>query len=350
MISTMEDFRLRTMEPGDGASFSALAEAAPDGGLVTFFPRYLIDPYTHLVCEDPATTAVVVTHPEHPGIVGAGLVTLLDAYLGGTLHRAAYLSSLLVHPRVRRRGVATRIAAWRIQHARAQAGDDVVIFANIQQGNTASEGNAYKWATQFLPGPVVTPLPVLPKPPANPGGWAVRPAEDAELPQLAERANTFYAEYNLHVPVEEAHKAMEPPHTQWMVAVDENGEIAAGVVLQETFRESELVVQHMPLAIRMANVFLKAIPPDGVLKQATLSYLWYVPGAESAARYLVKRLRHDWRNACKVLVFTYDRRSPLHDLLDITPWQPTTALNVALYSPQPVDEHALVNPFLRFKM
>jgi GNAT superfamily N-acetyltransferase len=54
----------------------------------------------------------------------------------------AVLDSLKVHPDYRRRGIARRLTDRRLERATELGGDEVVIVAYIQAGNTASLANA----------------------------------------------------------------------------------------------------------------------------------------------------------------------------------------------------------------
>ncbi len=78
------------------------------------------------------------------GLVGAGFVDFGHCNFEGELRDYASLSGVVVHPHFRRRGIASRLAQWRVEYAREHIGDGGVILTSIQEENTGSFAVAKK--------------------------------------------------------------------------------------------------------------------------------------------------------------------------------------------------------------
>ena len=165
---------VREARPEDEAGLAALALASPDGGAVAFTPEQHV-PARAVAREHDISERVVA---EVDGAVaGVGQLDIGTCRFEGEDVRYALLSTLRVHPDYRRRGIAARLTDWRLRRAAELAGHDVVVVAYIQAGNTASVGNARRWATQVGGRLIVTPVPMRRRPPPRPrAGLTVKPA------------------------------------------------------------------------------------------------------------------------------------------------------------------------------
>src|SRR5690606_4996571 len=122
-----------------------------------------------------------------------------ECQLNGNMRPYALLSNLIVHPEYRGQGIATQLAAWRIDYARQKLGEDVAILASIQEKNSSSMAAATKWSHQILGHYVSCALPVLQKS-AYQGNHLFRIVNAFELETIANGLNLFYQDYNLYIP------------------------------------------------------------------------------------------------------------------------------------------------------
>ncbi|MCA9912574.1 MAG: GNAT family N-acetyltransferase [Anaerolineae bacterium] len=345
-------FSLREMTPADSDLLRVLAAESPDAGMVQFSPEFFISPYAFIIEGASHTQGVVATHPDHPGLVGSAAVTQMELTLAGEKRQAGYLSSLMVHPALRRQGLATRLAQWRIRHVREQVGEDAVLFANIQQGNVASLRNAEKWATQFVDKVKYVPLPTLATSASS--RFTIREIMPDEYEIFATGHNT-YCEGQEFVRTLTAQNmaewlqihASDTPVHHWYGAFTSQGALVAGVALAEHFRLRELRVRSMPGWMTLANRLLKVIPPDGTLRDVAVSAMWYAPGYEAALHDLVREVRVRWHKHANIVPVMYDDRSKLGRILRVPLHLPTTSITIALYSPVPVYGNRLIQPYLR---
>jgi hypothetical protein len=102
----------------------------------------------------------------------------------------------------------------------------------------------------------------------------------------------------------------------------------------------------MPMAIRAANLVLRAVPRDGHLRNLVAEHLWFAPGGEDAAAALWQEVRWNWWARGSNLLITIDPRSPIRPLLDLPPWTPTmsTTFTFAVRAQTPLDPARLVAP------
>src|SRR4051794_28094875 len=106
---------LRELGAGDGPHIAALGEQTPDTGEVAFHNIFYYDPYATIMALHHDAAGVVVEAADHDGIVGIGMMGTGECQYDGVLRPYAYLFGLGVHPDYRRRGIASQIAAWRIE-------------------------------------------------------------------------------------------------------------------------------------------------------------------------------------------------------------------------------------------
>ena len=115
-------------------ALDVLIASSPDAGMIRFRPVFQVDPFVALTYGD-IWAGVVVEREGTPGLVGLGMVSFGELVLRGQRRPYALLHSLVVHPSVRRQGVAGRIIASRLALARDRAGEDAVVVASIQRSN-----------------------------------------------------------------------------------------------------------------------------------------------------------------------------------------------------------------------
>ncbi len=345
-------FSLREMTAEDGPALNRLFGESPDSGAVQVAQKILIDPVQFLTLE-PETVGVVATHPDHNGIAGCGLVTMLDVRLQGQVYRAAYLSTLSVHPAARRRGLATRITQWRIDHAESAAGEDVVVFANIQRGNEGSTANARKWATHILGATDVYPTSTLKRAPKPKTPALFRPASPQDYAAFANGANAYYANTNLYPPLSvdamtgwANNTPLGSQVNRWWLA-EYQGQVVAGIGVHDKSALAELHFGFVPLPIRIANLFLRVIPADNIARETVAVHMWHAPGREDFARDLFTHLRYQYGKTATLLRVHVDPRTSLDNLPGVSRWSPKSTMATAVRAPVELDESRPTYAYLR---
>lgn len=338
---------VRAARADEAAALTSLHEAAPDGGAVGFRVRSLLDPGTPE--PSPHRTSVdVVAELPGAGPVGAARVSAGLLRVTGEVRPYALLSSLVVHPDHRRRGVASALARWRIDHAEEVAGPRAVILANVQRGNVGSEANAAHWADGWTGEQVTAPLTMLARRPRD-SRFLVRDAEPADGAAVASGHAAFTADHAF------AHEWRAESLAEWLsatpvnryrVATDGGGWVVAGMALRQESLLRSMEVTRLPAAIALANVALRAIPRDRVLRNVVVHHLWFAPGHRDAAADLVRLTRWEWHDRGTHLLVTLDRRSPAVPALGLRPWSPTTTTRTAVRSSPPIALDGPVEPVL----
>lgn len=199
-IDLTSKFVLRSMVPSDGPALSILYQASPDTGRIQIAPRYHLDAYVAFAAVRPRATGVVAEMDGFEGLVGAGFVDFGRCSFEGELRDYASLSGVVVHPDFRRKGIASRLAQWRVEFAREHIGDRGVILTNIQEQNIGSFAVAKKWSRQFVGQVTTGAVSMRKKMPEKISGITVRRAERHEFEAVAAGFNNFYHNYNLYEP------------------------------------------------------------------------------------------------------------------------------------------------------
>jgi GNAT superfamily N-acetyltransferase len=337
---------IREAGPQDEAGLAALAVASPDGGAVAFTPEQHVP--AREITQDHEISEHFVAEADGV-VVGTGRLDIGTCRFAGEDVRYALLSTLRVHPDHRRRGIAARLTDRRLRRAAELAGDDVVVVAYIQAGNSASLGNSRRWATQVGGRLVVTPVPVRRRPPRPRADQTVRPARGTELAQIGAAIDAHYAGHDFARRWDETRLAdwlaaspFPDPVNHYLVVSDRSGRLLAGLGLHEEGRISSLTIGHMPPHLRAANAVLHVVPRDGRMRNLIADKAWFAPGQLEAARYLWEVTRWEWRSAGTSLLLTHDPRSPVHDVIAARPWMPTTSATVAVRSPRPMRQETIV--------
>lgn len=347
-ILLMTELSLRQIKPTDGKSLQTLFAYSPDTGRFAISPEYQIDPYTAFISLSPGMVGVVAEIVKTGQIIGAGLVNIEERFLAGKPVSCALLHSLHVHPKFRRQGIAARLAQWRIEYARTQVGEDVVILAGIQNGNAGSLAAAQKWSNQIVGEYYNILMPVRSKPPVNTLGIAVREAKAQEYSRIAHNLNDFYQDYNLSAR-QTTHSLtdwlcrtpFERPFRHYFVAVDQQDNLLAGMAVAEQFRVVSMCVQHMPSPVRLLNRVVKMVPPDGVLYQSNVNYIWYAPDQLVAAQFLWQSIRWKLREIGTHIVCSYDARGPIPSIISPPFWLPKGSSIIVARTELPIDNRLI---------
>lgn len=319
---------LRPLQPADSPQLQQLFSESPDSGKISIAAQYQIDPYTALTAHHTNMTGVVVERPENGKIIGLGLVRVGECHFGGSWRPYALLSHLVVHPQYRGQGIATQLAQWRIEYAQTTLGEDVVILAAIQTGNTASTAVAAKWSRQIVGHYRSCLLPVRTKP-VKQDKYIIRIVQENELQIVADGLNTFYQPANLSVCHNAASLAdwlvqtpLTRPFRHYYVATDEQGHILAGLAVTEQCQLVAMQVASMPGWMRGVNKIVHMVPADGMMRQLAVSKFWFQSGQEAAARVLWEHVSFACRHMGSHLTLSFDPQGPIAHVLKLPFWLP----------------------------
>lgn len=334
---------LREINASDGQKIAALGEQTPDTGAIAFHNIWHHDPYASILALHPNAMGVVAEASDFDGIVGMGMMSIGECLYEGQLRPFAYLFSLSVHPNYRRRGIATQLAQWRVETARKRLGEDVVLFAGIQQGNEGSLRNAAKWSTQRIDGRTTAGFAKMrSSPPAPVAGLTVRPAEAGDYEEIVAKQEAFYQGYNLYPPrtaeaLQEWHQVAPFGEAirDYFVVTDQARNIVGGFSATDEGKVTTGHMARMALPMRFFNLLLRVIPPDGITKRIHVKDMWFAPGREDAAKYLWETVRWLWRDRGTMMMCFFDIKSDLAQIVQ-TPWympRQTGALVIAAPTP-----------------
>jgi GNAT superfamily N-acetyltransferase len=343
-VADVAEYELRPARADDFAGLVALATASADTGAIRVAPKYIRNPVEAAAALTPELEWVVAESGD--GLIGGGQMISSEMIVEGELYRCAFLGSLMVHPDHRRRGIARALTQWRLD----RAGEDAVIAAGIQTGNKGSVANARHWATQIF-GKLILPGFRVKKGFSPPPGIELRePRDEGEWEAAAAGLARFEDGWNLRLPETGASLRERSSRTfagdrfqRYYVAV-ERGEILGGCQYQEGARLQTLIFEHVPLALRALNLFLRVIPRDGELRANTLSRTWYAAGRKDVARALFGHARSLAAETGNAIGTQLDPRGPLSEVFPVKPWTAKGTLSVAVRSPVRLSEERLLSP------
>jgi len=343
----MTEFELRPMEPADGPALDALMRHEAQTTAVAMTTHYQHDVYRALIAQHPTLLGVVAEAPGLEGLVGMATVFLGEVTIGGRVYPSAHLENLKVREDVRRQGLGSRLAAWRIAEADRRFGADGVVTAGIEASNAASLATASRWSTQLL-GPVRLVIGrTLSKRPGNVGDaqLEVRPLEDGDVDAVVDGLRAFYADHDMVPPPTAADLAAALAPTplgesirQYRVAVARDGTIVGGAGVTERFKLMVDHIDRMPLPIAVLGRISGLLPADRIIRSAELHLVWHAPGRVDAARRLWDAIRHEWHDRATNVVGLADPRSSLTEAFHVgRSFAPRIELMAPVRSPIPVD-------------
>lgn len=341
---------LQALTDQDGPAFAGLSFSSADEGRVHYAANYQADA-VEAIRAIHGDVAGVVAREGNTRLVGIGLVRFGRCTYEAEERPFALLSNLIVHPDFRQRGLATRLADWRVNLARERYGERVVILANLQYGNRASVNTVKKWARQ-VHGPFYYQLlKTRATRPEQPPGIAVRALEEDEYQAFALGLDEFYSGHNLYQPASALDlrrlcqdSPFQTPVRRLYVALNAHGELIAGVAAFEEYRLKVLEIRGLPPGLALVNRVLKILPADGAARQVYLDRIWYRPGYDRAARCLIEHMRWLWHGKASNLSAYFDSRSPLRSLLALSPLRLITPSRLAILADQEMDPKRLVCP------
>jgi GNAT superfamily N-acetyltransferase len=342
-------FSLRPLVATDGPALAELGEQTPDTGAVAFHSQFLHDPMACLLALRPGTIGVVAEAPDGDGLAGIGLMSFGRFQFEGVVRPFAYLYGLSVHPRYRRLGLGSQIGARRVAIANERYGEDGVILAAIQSGNIGSLAVADTWSRQRVDRSEAVVGKTRARPPRRMSDLDVRPARSTDLEEIATRQNAFYRDYDMYPPVTASSLAgwrREAPlgfeiHERWVVA-DRGANIVAGLAMTEEGRLISIRLVRMPLPLRLADMVLRVVPPDGVLRRLQIDSIWFSAGHDDAAAFLWESVRWLARDRGTTLMTFFDPHSPIAKVVPRSRLIPRQTGSLVVRAPVPIPEDRLI--------
>ncbi|HVO43346.1 MAG TPA: GNAT family N-acetyltransferase [Aggregatilineales bacterium] len=333
---TWINYHLREMEPRDSAAYTQLMASSPDTGLITIQVMFKMDPYEMLM-QRRIGQAVVVAETPDGRVVGTGAADARPIWFEGHPVQAVHMHSLLVAPDFRQHGVATALVQWRIQWAREHYGENVLIFAEIQQSNLASFRNAAKWATGFGTQRESGFLRTYPRTPKPIPGVEIREAHEEDYPVIAGGLNDFNHDVNFtrFATVDRLHRNLEPIHGQIFrhrYVVTRHSEIVGGAVLSAHDPSIETRIIKAPFLNRVIARVSGMIQTDNVIDGGEVDGIWFKPGHADDTHYLIAQLRHRAWPETRALNFTLVNPKAW-EAVQVNHWMPHTILSVAYLRP-----------------
>jgi hypothetical protein len=132
-------------------------------------------------------------------------------------------------------------------------------------------------------------------------------------------------------------------HPSLSGARDLQGNLPAGLTLDEIHHLRTYHVARMPAWIRMANRLLHVVPADGVLRQIQAGRIWFRPRQVAVSRYLRQAVRRRGRGTC-LMVFL-DGRGPVGSVINLKPRSIRTMMRTVVKTSIPIlEDHRLIYP------
>jgi predicted N-acetyltransferase YhbS len=345
----MVDFTLRPMEPSDGPAIDALMRHQAQTTSVGMTTHYRHDLYAALVAQHPSLSGVVAESPGIDGLVGMATAYFDDVSIDGQVFPCAHLENLKVHTEVRRHGLGSRLASWRIDEAQRRFGGECVVTAGVEATNRASLATAQRWSTHML-GPVRLVIARTSSKPSPRRGVEVRPMTDGDVDTVLARLDTFYAGYDLvprHTPSgfagTLAPTGLGEPIRAYRVAVAGDGKMIAGACVTERFKLMADHLDSIPLPLAILGRLTGLIPSDRMIRSIEISLAWHSPGHVDALRTLWDAIRFEWHGRANTVVGLADPRGTLIDAFHVgRSFAPRVELMAPVLSPVPLDPSRLL--------
>jgi hypothetical protein len=104
------------------------------------------------------------------------------------------------------------------------------------------------------------------------------------------------------------------------------------------------VIEHLPATMRLVTRLLRLMPPDGEIRQASISRIWYLDGREDVAHALWSYARAIAADSGNAIGMQFHTRSPLRALVPLKPWTPKGQVSVGVRSPVRLSADRILSP------
>ena len=281
--------------------------------------------------------------------MGVATAFVDEVSIGGRIFPCAYLENLKVHHAVRRQGVGSQLAAWRIEEARRRFGGEGVVMAGVEGTNAASLATARRWSTQIM-GPVRIVIGRTSSRRPSSGGVDVRPMTDRHPDAVLAGLATFYADYDL-VPHRTpttltgalAVTGLGESIRAYRVAVTSDGTVIAGAGVTERFKLMTDHIDSMPLPIAILGRVTGLIPADRMIRSVEVGLAWHAPGRVDALRAVWDAIRYEWHDRANTVVALADSRGSLVEAFHVgRSFAPRVELMAPVQSPVRLDPGRLL--------
>ena len=341
---------LRQVCSQDGSALIDLLESSPDTGALAINSKYLINPYELFLAGHENALGVTAETVEGK-LVGVCFVRFNQLLVEGQLRDAAFLHTIVVHPDHRRQGIAAQMTQWCVDRIQERSGPGCLIYAGVQDRNVASFATAQKWMPETAGYFYGSAVPMRSQPPKSLPGIVNRVAGINEFDKISRHLNTFYQDHNFS-PYETSERLeswleyspFNTPFRHYYIAVDDDGNLLAGLGLTESYRATELHVVRMPNYMRWLNKVLKVVPQDGIMRRLGISKIWFAPNQLKVAQHLWESLRWQYRDKGNSLMFYYDPASLIADISKIPFWMPKAKLALIVNNPLEMNDALPIYP------
>ena len=340
------DFSIRLMLPSDSPALEALENKTVDTGRVGFKTSYIQPYYAIQQALRRDFTGLVAEVPGYEGLVGTGIMSFGKCQIEGEVHPFAYFGGLGVHEDFRRMGIASALAARRVELARERIGPNGIILAGVQAGNEGSLKTAMKWANlkfENRSGGILGKT--TSKPPKPTANLTVRTADENDLEEIAQKQNAFYAETNLYPPKTAAQlqqwlseRPFDCELNRYYIAVDPQGCIQAGIGIT---REGCLItnnVTRMPKPLKVLNYFLRLVPANGASKSLNMHWFWFQPDQARAGKFIWDSIRFLERENANMCFMFYDQAGKTVQAISPPRFIPSSGGHILINSPIPFSQ------------
>jgi GNAT superfamily N-acetyltransferase len=337
---------LREMQPSDSVMIGKLI-ADPSGFMTT---RFLIEPYTAITAgTEDRTIGVIAEAEKYAGLIGMSTLRFSKGQYNGQLLPFAGLDNLQVEKDFRGQGLGRQLVDWCVRRVREEYGEECMLFSGTTTDNQASRASLKRWGKEFIEPIHVVIMPVRQHPPQTDPGITVREAEPHEYDEFAAKQNTFYANYNAYTPTDASAIArlvdMLPGGQRiyrFFVALDSSGNLLAGARAWFRGLLKADKINNLPLPIRVINNIFHLVPSDYIIRDISVSGLWYEPAKLDAAQKLWEEMRWQCREYGTTLAISFDPRDPARNAVKLKPWhQPRPEVVAVVQGPTPIDRDRL---------
>lgn len=349
VIQHRVEWVVRPMRAADSAAYVDLLHAEPDQGWINIDVTYKAghSPYDLLTQRRSQIVYIVEVPPgrEDSGkVVGIGVADPRRVWFEGQPVQSVHLHNLLVHPDYRHQGIATALIQRRIEWARETYGQNVLIFAELDQDDEASFKATAKWATDFTQPRESGFLLARKDAPPNPHQFVVREALEQDYGTIVDGLNTFNhdVDFTRVVDSDRLHRNLAPLNGhifRHRYVVLENGEVVGGAVLTEHDPSIETrVIRGRPLNVLLARLS-GMIHEGGEVRYGEVDGIWFKPGHENAEHYLIDELLHRAKldkATTDALNFTVINPK-VWEAVQLPRWQPHTIQCVAYLRPDVIE-------------